>query len=260
MNYIFVFVLEVLYSNYMEIENEKIFFNQDVKGICRGLAPDEYTERMLQQVEKELILGFEFIKKHQKVVTVFGSARPDATEPYYEVVRDLTYRLTSELGLTIATGGGPGVMEAANRGSYEADKTKSISMAIELPHEQEVNQYTSEHQMFRFFFTRKVIMTYATDAFIVCPGGYGTLNEFFEILTLVQTRKMPAVPIILFGKAFWEPLKEYIDKTLEDHNQHDKIDDGFISPEDELLFIITDSADEVVHTLKRMKVHGEDNA
>lgn len=230
----------------MENTKDKIFYNEDVRGVCRGLVPDEYAEKMLEAVEKELVLGFEFVKKHPNLITIFGSARDNATAPYYERIRELSKRLVEELGVTIATGGGPGVMQAGNHGAYEADPKKSIAMGIELPHEQELNQYVSEYLMFRFFFTRKVMMTYTSDAFIACPGGFGTFDEIFEMLTLQQTRKAIPAPIVFFGTEFWGPIFNFIENTMEAK--------GFIDSRDSGLFIMTDSIDEIIELFKRLKI------
>lgn len=232
----------------METNNKDIqFYQEDIRGICRDLAGNERDERFLQLVETELFLGFEFVRKHPKMVTIFGSARDSATAPYYEQVRELARRIVSETGMSVATGGGPGVMQAANHGAYEADPKKSIAMAIKLPMEQYVNTYVSEHQMFRFFFTRKVMMAYTADAFIACPGGYGTFDEIFEMLTLQQTNKAHRVPVILFGVDFWQPIYNFIVEVMQEK--------GFIDPRDSDLFIMTDSVDEILELFKRLKIH-----
>jgi uncharacterized protein (TIGR00730 family) len=229
-------------------ENKKIIYQEDLRGICRAIAPNEYDEHFLRDVEKELLLGFEFIRKYPKMVTIFGSARVEATKPYYEKIKELSYRLVKETGVTVATGGGPGVMEAASHGAYEADKSKSIAFGIELPHEQSINPYVSEYQNFRFFFTRKVMMAYTADAFIACPGGYGTFDEIFEMLTLQQTHKSNRAPIILFGVDYWQPIFNFITETLEGK--------GFIDSRDADLFLMTDSVDEIIELFKRLDIKG----
>lgn len=222
---------------------------QDIEGICRALAPNEFDEKMLQAVEAELFLGFEFVRKYPQMVTIFGSARANATAPYYESIRELARRIVLECGMTVATGGGPGVMQAANQGAYDADPKKSIAMAITLPMEQMVNQYVSEYQTFKYFFTRKVMMSYVCDAFIAAPGGYGTLDELFGVLTLQQTNKANRTPIILFGVDFWGPMYDFITETLSEK--------GFIDPRDTDLFLMTDSIDEVIVLFKRLGIHGK---
>jgi uncharacterized protein (TIGR00730 family) len=233
----------------MEKNTTKIHtYDDDMRGICRSLAKHDYDEKMLQTVEAELFLGFDFVRKYEKMVTVFGSARKDATAPYYEQVRELSRRLVSDLGMTVATGGGPGVMEAANHGAYDADPKKSIAMAIKLPMEQDINKYVTDYQLFKFFFTRKVMMSYTCDAFIAAPGGYGTFDEIFGVLTLQQTEKANRTPIILFGVDFWSPVYDFIVNVMEEK--------GFIDPRDTDLFLMTDSIDDIITLFKRLKIHG----
>jgi uncharacterized protein (TIGR00730 family) len=222
------------------------FYKEDIGGICRALAPNDFDEKMLQAVEAELFLGFEFVRKYPKMVTIFGSARDEATAPYYESVRELARRLVEECGMTIATGGGPGIMEAANHGAYDADPKKSIAMAIKLPMEQQINKYATDYQIFKYFFTRKVMMSYVCDAFIACPGGYGTFDELFGVLTLQQTSKADRTPVILFGTDFWAPVFDFIVGTMKEK--------GFIDPRDSAMFLMTDSVDEVIELFKRLRV------
>ncbi len=233
----------------MEQKTKINFYTEDIRGICRTLSKNDYDEKLLQVVETELFLGFDFVSKYSKMVTVFGSARDHATAPYYEQIRELTHRLVAECGMTIATGGGDGVMKAANHGAFDADPSKSVAMAIKLPMEQQINKYVSDYQLFKFFFTRKVMMSYTCDAFIACPGGYGTLDEIFGVLTLQQTNKANHTPVILFGTDFWRPIYDFIIETLEEK--------GFIDPRDSQLFLMTDSVDEVISLFKRLRIHGD---
>jgi uncharacterized protein (TIGR00730 family) len=139
--------------------------------------------------------------------------------------------------LALTTGGGPGIMEAANRGAHEAGGT-SIGIGIKLPSEQQFNQYVTGSMNFHFFFTRKVVMTYAAKAFVYFPGGYGTLDEFFEFLTLIQTKKVSAAPIYLFGSEYWAPLFTFIKEHCAQFE--------YIDQWDETLFVITDSVDDII--------------
>lgn len=233
----------------MENNTSKInIYEDDMKGICRVLAANEYDEKMLETVEAELFLGFEFVHKYNKMVTIFGSARADSTAPYYESIRTLAHRIASECNMTVATGGGGGIMEAANRGAFEADPKKSVAMAIKLPQEQSINKYVSDYQLFKFFFTRKVMMSYTCDAFIAAPGGYGTFDELFGVLTLQQTNKANRTPIILFGADFWAPVYDFIVSVMQER--------GFIDPRDSDMFLITDSVDEVIDLFNRLRVRG----
>lgn len=193
-------------------------------------------EARVDRIEKEFKAGFEIVNQYNYTVTVFGSARFLEDNPHYIKSRELG-RMLADDGFAVITGGGGGIMEAANRGAYEAGG-KSIGFNITLPHEQTLNPYTTESMSFRYFFARKVMLAYAASALIVFPGGFGTLDEMFEVITLIQTKKMPPVPIILVGKDFWQPLDSFI-KTQMLENL------GTISHGDEELYTITDKIDEV---------------
>lgn len=222
-------------------------YNQDIREICRSYSPDDYTEQIMCIAEDELQSGFLLTKKHPSFVTFFGSARTDTlTDEDKSLIEGLAKRLVEEFDVTIATGGGPGAMEYANKGAYSVNKERSIAMAIELPEEQALNQYISDYVYFRFFFTRKLIMTYSAEAFVVCPGGFGTLNELFEILTLEQTRKAQPAPVILLGTSFWGPLMTFIHETIEKRGMTDFYDDT--------LFHVTDDIEEVVELFKRFNI------
>lgn len=222
-----------------------IIHNEDIRKICKGIAPADYSEQMLCIAEDELREGFDLVKRHEHLVTIFGSARTEASGKYFDYARELGSRLSREFNVSVATGGGPGIMEAANRGAQEAGG-RSIAMGIALPHEQGINPYVDEAVNFQFFFTRKVIMTYTADAFVVFPGGFGTLNELFELLTLEQNHKAQPAPVILFGKEFWEPLAINIIGFLDKRN--------FIDTKDIGIFSIVDSVDEAVELLHRFNV------
>src|SRR5690606_21462531 len=147
--------------------------------------------------------------------------------PYYIRARALAKKIVEETGYTIITGGGPGIMEAANRGAYEAGG-KSVGMNIILPHEQKINEYLTANARFYYFFIRKVALSFSAETYIFFPGGFGTLDEFFEIVTLIQTNKIPRVPVICVGKEFWSHIVE-ISKHLRD-------DFDAISPGEENIF------------------------
>ncbi len=214
----------------------------EVKKICRGLAPKDREKQLLCVVEEELEQGFDFIKQFPRIVTVFGSARTKETHPAYQAARVFGEKVVTELGATVVTGGGPGIMEAANRGAFEA-KGISIGVGIKLPVEQEFNQYVTQSMIFHFFFTRKMIMTYAAKAYVYFPGGFGTLDEFFEIITLVQTKKIPPIPVYMYDSAYWNPLRGFIKEQLEAK--------GYINDADDHLFVITDDLDEIVSGIAR---------
>lgn len=190
----------------------------------------EHEDRRLR-IDSDFTNGFDFINHYSNVVTVFGSARFTHEHPYYKKAREVGSMLASE-GYTVVTGGAGGIMEAANRGAFEAGGT-SIGLNIELPHEQVANKYTTQSLDFRYFFSRKVFLAFATQALICFPGGFGTLDELFEVMTLIQTKKMPAAPVILVGRDFWGDLDIFIRKQLRDKQQT-------ISYEDPELYTITD--------------------
>ncbi len=205
---------------------------------------DELIKNRISTIQKEFSDGFNFIKQHPKTVSFFGSARTIDTEDDYKNAYQLA-RQVSALGYTVITGGGPGIMAAANRGAFD-EKGQSVGFTIELPHEQSTNQYTNSTLSFKYFFARKVALTYAAEAYVYFPGGFGTLDELFEILTLVQTHKIEKVPIILFGSYFWTPLQDFL---LEYLGSKGKIDDTDMS-----LFTITDSIDTAMQIIKEAPI------
>lgn len=191
----------------------------------------------LEAIDHEFTQGFNLLSKYQSTVTVFGSARFTEENPHYEKARELGGRLAKE-GFAVITGGGGGIMEAANRGAYEVGG-ESLGFNIVLPHEQQLNPYVTQSLAFNHFYARKVMLVFSATALVCFPGGFGTLDEMFEVITLVQTKKTPQVPIILVGKEFWSPLDAFITETLRDKEQ-------VISPGDEKLYYITDDLPEVV--------------
>lgn len=204
------------------------------------------TSERITRIDREFADGFELIGKYNYTVSFFGSARFTEEHPYYQKARDIAWELAKE-GFTIVTGGGGGVMEAGDRGASEAGG-QSIGLNIKLPNEQKANPYTTESMSYRYFFTRKVILAYGADAYIYFPGGYGTLDELFEIVTLMQTKKMPLAPIVLVGSEYWTALDMFI-KTYLLEGMHT------ISPGDEELYTITED----VHVIKAIIEHHRDN-
>lgn len=204
----------------------------------------DLTQKMnarLETIEDEFQRGFELVSKYQGTVTVFGSARFMEENPYYVQARELGGKLAKN-GFTVITGGGGGIMEAANRGAFEAGGS-SIGFNIALPHEQQLNPYVTETMDFQHFYARKVMLVFSSEALVVFPGGFGTLDEMFEVLTLVQTHKTAKVPIILVGKDFWKPLDEFVKNQLRDET-------ATITPGDEMLYHITDNLDEVLQQIE----------
>ncbi len=180
------------------------------------------------RIMAEFVESFETLSQVGPAVTVFGSARTPPTDPFYESAVAMAKALAKN-NLALITGGGPGIMEAANRGATEG-KGKSVGLNIELPFEQKGNRFANVPIHFHYFFSRKVCFVKYSIAFIFMPGGFGTLDEFFEVLTLVQTRRIPRYPLILFGQEYWSGLLKWM-KGLEK---------GFIGPGDLDLFTVTD--------------------
>lgn len=205
---------------------------------CKLPEPDG----RLNKINEEFRRGLAFIKQYPRSVTVFGSARFKEDHPLYEKARKLAYRISSELGYSIVTGGGPGIMEAANRGAHEAGGD-SLGLNIELPAEQVVNPYVKDSAEFYYFFSRKVALSFSANAYVIFPGGFGTLDEFSEILELVQTKKIPPVPLILVDSAFWRPLDMYFKNTF--YHEYETI-----HLEDTELYKITDDEDEIIDIIK----------
>lgn len=165
------------------------------------------------RIMSEFVEGFTFLAKIQKSVTFFGSARLPESNPYYKMAYTLGKRLAEE-GYTIVTGGGPGIMQAGNHGAFDADG-KSVGINIQLPMEQRVNPYVKESISLHYFFSRKVMLDFSAEAYVFFPGGYGTMDEFFELITLIQTGKMSNdVPVIMMGTDFWQPLADWMENVM----------------------------------------------
>jgi len=198
-----------------------------------------------EKISEEFRGGFEFIKDIDESVTIFGSARTEENHPDYMHARALGGKIAQELNYAIITGGGPGIMEAGNRGAFEVDG-KSFGLTIQLPHEQVTNPYVTGEFAFHYFFVRKVCMTFASEAYVFYPGGFGTMDELFEILTLIQTKKIPQVPVFLVQSDYWAPLQSFILKSLLEQN--------LISEGDPDIFTITDDMEEIVKKIKEAPV------
>ncbi|HET9153069.1 MAG TPA: TIGR00730 family Rossman fold protein [Solirubrobacterales bacterium] len=191
---------------------------------------EEKDELRLDRIRSEIDTAFDALRDIEEGVSVFGSARVEQGHPWYELCRETAACLTDH-GFTVISGGGPGLMEAANRGAAEAGGT-SIGLNIDLPHEQHTNPFVNRSLHFHYFFARKLMFVRYARAFVIMPGGFGTLDELFEALTLTQTHRIQHFPIILVGSDFWDPLLEWIDLALEHH--------GLISPGDDELLVLAD--------------------
>ena len=195
-------------------DNEKNAESKPVrfKMLSRQELHDTAVERV-HLITKEFKNGFEFLRDYPKSVTIFGGTHFDENSSYYAKARLLSKRIVNDLQYSIFTGGGPGIMEAANRGAFEVGGN-SFGLTIELSHRQIQNKYLTRKLDFYYFFSRKVCLAFSAEAYIFFPGGFGTLDEFFEIITLVQTGKIEKIPIILVGSEFWSPLHDFMKKEL----------------------------------------------
>lgn len=203
------------------------------------------AKKRVTDISKEFTEGFKFLENYPKSITFFGGNQIKEGNPYYESARVLASRLVSELGYSIISGGGPGIMEAANRGAFEAGGN-SLGLLIKLPEGQITNKYVTEKFSANYFFVRKVCLSFSAEAFIFYPGGFGTLDEFFEILTLIQTKKITNVPLICVGSEYWDELKEFMKKEI--------LSRGTIKPDDLNLFHIVDDHDEIIEIIRKVAV------
>lgn len=198
---------------------------------------------MTLHIVRDFLRGFRLLHFVGPCVTVFGSARFTAEHPFYELARAVG-RGVSGLGFTVMTGGGPGLMEAANRGARESGG-KSVGCNIRLPEEQQPNAYLDRQVTLRHFFVRKVLLIKYSYAFIAMPGGFGTMDEFFEALTLIQTRKIQQFPIVLMGEGYWSPLLQLLKRMNVSRT---------IDPSDLKLMLVTDSVEEAMRHIQRHAV------
>jgi hypothetical protein len=198
-------------------------------------ASREGDEIRVARMRGELEDGFAALARVERGVTIFGSARTPPGDPDYELARTVARRLGQE-GFAIITGGGPGIMEAANRGARDAGAL-SIGLAIELPFEEGINEHLDISLVFHYFFTRKVMFVRYASAYVIFPGGFGTLDELFELLTLVQTAKVHAPPVVLVRRSYWEPMVAWLRGTV--------MAEGKISPGDFDLLALADDEDEI---------------
>ena len=216
----------------MELKNEK-------GNGADGHSPDDRDTWRIFRIMSEFVEGFEVMAPVGPAVSIFGSARTKPQEKFYKAAEQ-TAALLAKAGFAVITGGGPGIMEAGNKGAYEAGG-QSIGLNITLPQEQEANKYQTISLDFHYFYARKVMFVKYASAFVCFPGGYGTLDEFFETMTLIQTLKVEAFPIILYGSAYWTGLAEWLRAQLIPK---------YIDPEDIDIFKIVDSPQEVAKLIK----------
>ena len=211
------------------MEDRRILEGHD--GDLRGQA---------ERIGREFLDGFVLVQRiGRPAITIFGSARVKEDDPVYAEARAAGRRIAEE-GFAVVTGGGPGVMEAANRGAREAGGV-SVGFNIELPHEQHENRYLDITYTFDHFYARKTMFVKAAEGFVIFPGGFGTLDELFEALTLIQTGKVWHFPVVLFDEAYWAPLLAWVRERL--------LPEGMVSPEDLDLLMVTSDVDEAVRIL-----------
>jgi len=220
------FIKKVKEENNIEVPKEA------APLVCK---PEKIEPWRVFQIMSEFADGFEALQKYGLAATIFGSARCSMGDDIYQSAEELAGKLATR-GFTIISGGSHGIMEAANKGAYEAGG-QSVGMNIALPNEQTSNPYLTDFVEFDHFFSRKVMLTYASEVYIYYPGGFGTMDEFFEILTLVQTKKINPLPIVLIGKEYWQPILDLIENQFADKFKT-------ISKEDMDLYKLFDSIDE----------------
>lgn len=200
--------------------------------VCKPVKIESWR---IFKILSEFIEGFDIIGRYSLAVSFFGSARASLDDEIYKSAEELARRL-SKRGFAVITGGSSGIMQAANKGAFEAGGA-SVGLNINLQEAQSYNRYLTERFGFDHFFVRKVMLTYASEVYVYFPGGFGTLDEFFEIVTLLQTKKIRKVPILLFGREYWEPLIGFIEKTLCEER-------ALIDRGDTDLYKLVDSVDE----------------
>jgi uncharacterized protein (TIGR00730 family) len=203
---------------------------------------DALAKNRADTVDMEFKSGYSMVKKYPRSVSILGSAILTPDTEWYKRAEKLASRIAKELNYAIVTGGGPGIMEAANKGAFEAGGD-SIGYSIRLPNEQYVNKYLTDYVAFDYFFTRKTMIFCSAEAYVYYPGGFGTMDELFEILTLIKTDKMPKSPVILVGKDFWRPLLNFIENKL--YEDYRVISKDFME-----IYKIVDNDDEILEIIK----------
>jgi uncharacterized protein (TIGR00730 family) len=203
------------------------------------------TQERVYEISREFTQGFKFLENYPRSVTFFGSARFTEDHPEYIRARNIAKRIVTDIGYSVVTGGGPGIMEAGNRGAKEAGGN-SIGLTIRLPKEQVMNKYMTSHVDFYYFFSRKVCLNYSAEAFLFFPGGFGTLDEFFEVITLLQTKKVPQVPVILVGSSYWNNVIQFLKETLLAEKTIDETDFN--------IFSVVDDEEEIIEILKKAPI------
>jgi uncharacterized protein (TIGR00730 family) len=210
----------------------------------RNITRDDFTHEdpwRVFRIMSEFVEGFEVLSQVGKAISIFGSSRLKANTKYYKLAEETAYLLAKE-GYAIITGSGPGIMEAANKGAKRAGG-RSIGLNIQIPMEQKPNRYVDTVLDFSYFFVRKVMFVKYAKAFVIMPGGYGTLDEFSEAINLIQTERIPKFPVVLFGKEYWKGMLDWLNNTVVKH--------GSLHRKELRIFTVVDRPEEVVAAVKR---------
>jgi uncharacterized protein (TIGR00730 family) len=234
-------------------------FSKKRKKFENEIDVDPITRKNLEKIIKtrerktalEFDKGYHLIEEYPRSVSILGSARFHEDNMYYKKAYSLAHRIVTELKYAIVTGGGPGIMEAANKGAFEANGV-SLGFTIQLPKEQTNNKYLTDSATFEYFFSRKTLLFFTAEAYIYFPGGFGTFDEFAELITLIQTKKIVEAPVILVGKEFWQPFVDLIRQKMF-------VENNTIDEDDLNIFQIIDSENEIMEIIKKAP-HREVNA
>ena len=228
-------------------QNQICFTGPRIEEVLKLHPNEEIEPERMTKIVEEFARGFYFLKDYGLTATFFGSARVTAQSSSYKEAHALAFQLSKE-GFDIITGGGPGIMEAANKGAYEAGG-RSAGLNIQLEKEQRTNKYVKESEAFYYFFIRKVMLAFASEVYIFFPGGFGTLDELFELITLVQTKKIEPIPIILVGREYWSPLLQWIKRDVYEKRKN-------IDKEDMKIYRLVKDAKEA-HSVVKHLVKGD---
>jgi len=231
-------------SKIIHKSNQICFTGPRIEEVLNMHPEDVEPERMTKIIE-EFARGFHFLRNYELTATIFGSARSGLKSELYKEAYALGYGLAKE-GFAVITGGGPGIMEAANQGAYEAGG-QSAGLNIQISDEQRTNKYVQESEAFYYFFIRKVMLAFASEVYVFFPGGFGTLDEFFEMVVLIQTKKIKPIPIILVGKEYWQPLLTWIESELYEKRET-------IGKSDMKIYHLADDADDALALIRKMVV------
>ncbi|MDR4505047.1 MAG: TIGR00730 family Rossman fold protein [Candidatus Scalindua sp.] len=206
-------------------------------------SDEKVSSWRILKIVGDFVSGYEFLKRYDLAVSIFGSARRGFEDEVYLEAQKLGNKLAKK-GFAVITGGGPGIMEAANRGAHEA-QGKSVGINIQLPAEQHTNPFVKESIAVNYFFVRKLMLSFASEVYVFFPGGFGTLDEFFELITLIQTKKSKPVPIILVNREYWSPLLEWIQNNVYEKNHA-------IDAEDMEIYNLVNTADEAFKLIQKL--------